>query len=183
MAYFTSGLAQYPIIPGHEWSGEVLAAGAEVRDLKPGDKVVGECTAPCERVACCRRGWYNQCTRRRETGILHLDGGLAEVIAYPAATLHRFEKLSFEEASLCETTVVSLYAIKLAEVTPADGVAVLGPGPIDLQALQAARAYGARQVVMIGGRPGRRELALRWGADAAIDPRSQDLVRETLRFT
>jgi len=174
MAYFTSGLAQYPIIPGHEWSGEVLAVGAEVRDLKPGDKVVGECTAPCERVACCRRGWYNQCTRRRETGILHLDG---------AATLHRFEKLSFEEASLCETTVVSLYAIKLAEVTPADGVAVLGPGPIDLQALQAARAYGARQVVMIGGRPGRRELALRWGADAAIDPRSQDLVRETLRFT
>ena len=105
------------------------------------------------------------------------------MMAYPAATLHRFQKLSFEDASLCETTAVSLYAIKLAEVTPADRVAVLGPGPICLQALQAARAYGARQVVMIGGRPGRRELALRLGADAAIDPRSQDLLRETLRWT
>ena len=168
MFCFTSGLAQYPIIPGHEWSGEVLAAG-EVRDLNPGDRVVGECTVPCGRCAFCRRGWYNQCTDRRETGILHLDGGLAEMMAYPAATLHRFGKLSFEEASLCETTAVSLYAINLAEVTPADRVAVLGPGPIGLQALQAARAHGARQVVMIGGRAG-ASWPCDWGPTRPLIP-------------
>ncbi len=183
MFYFTTGLAHYPIIPGHEWSGEVLAVGDAVHSFAPGDRVVGECTVPCGHCAYCRRGWYNQCPDRRETGILNLNGGFAEKMAYPAATLHKFETLSFEAASLCETTAVSVYAVKLAEVSPADRVAVLGPGPIGLQAMQAARAYGARQVVMIGGRPSRRDLALRLGADAVIDPRTQDLEAETLRVT
>ena len=183
MFYFTSGLAHYPIIPGHEWSGVVNDVGQNVTAFKPGDKVVGECTVACGRCDFCRQGWYNQCTNRRETGILNLDGGFAERMAYPAAFLHRFEKLSFEEAALTETTAVSVYAVKLAETCPADRVAILGPGPIGLQALQAARAYGARQVVMIGGRPSRQELALKLGADAVINPREQDLVEETLRLT
>ena len=169
MFCFTSGLAQYPIISGHGWSGEVLAVGAEVPDLNPGDRVVGEGTVPCGRCALCCRGWCNQCTDRRENGILHLDGGLAEMMAYPAATLRRFGKLSFEEASLCETTALSLYAIKLAEVSSADRVAVLGPGPIGPQARQAARAYGARQVVMIGGRAG-ASWPCDWGPTQPLVP-------------
>jgi threonine dehydrogenase-like Zn-dependent dehydrogenase len=62
-------------------------------------------------------------------------------------------------------------------------VAVLGSGPIGLQAVQAARAYGARQVVVIGGRDSRRALALELGADATIDPRQEDVEQETLRVT
>ncbi|KKK69084.1 hypothetical protein LCGC14_2937590, partial [marine sediment metagenome] len=182
MFYFTSGLAQYPIIPGHEWSGEVMAVGSRVTDFKPGDKVVGECTVACGACEFCRNGWYNQCPQRRETGILNLDGGFAEKMRFPAAFLHKFDELSFEEASMCETTAVSLYAVHLAQICPSDMVAVVGPGPIGLQALQAAKAYGARKVVVIGGRSIRRELALRLGADAVIDP-AQDLVEETLRVT
>ncbi len=183
MFYFTSGMARYPIIPGHEWSGEVLAVGSKVADFRPGDKVVGECTVACGACEFCRNGWYNQCPHRRETGILNLDGGFAEKMRYPAAFLHRFAGLSFEEASMCETTAVSVYAVRLAETRPSDYVAVIGPGPIGLQALQAAKAYGAPKVVVIGGRAVRRELALQLGADAAIDPRQEDLVAATLRVT
>jgi L-iditol 2-dehydrogenase len=183
MFYFTSGLAHYPVIPGHEWSGEVLAVGENVRNVQPGDKVVGECTVACGRCEFCRRGWYNQCPNRRETGILNLGGGFADRMCYPASFLHTFEKLSFEQAALCETTAISVYAVKLVETCPGDRVAVLGSGPIGLQAMQAARAYGARQVVAIGGRDSRRALALELGADAAIDPRQQDVEQETLRIT
>jgi L-iditol 2-dehydrogenase len=183
MFYFTSGLARYPVIPGHEWSGEVLEVGENVRNVQPGDKVVGECTVACGRCEFCRQGWYNQCPNRRETGILDLGGGFADTMCYPASTLHTFENLSFEEAALCETTAISVYAVQLVETGPADRVAVLGSGPIGLQAVQAARAYGARQVVAIGGRESRRALALELGADATIDPRRQDMERETLRVT
>jgi L-iditol 2-dehydrogenase len=183
MFYFTSGLAHYPVIPGHEWSGEVIEVGENVENVAPGDKVVGECTVACGQCGFCRRGWYNQCPNRRETGILNLDGGFADTMCYPASHLHTFEMLSYEEAALCETTAISVYAVKLVETCPADRVAVLGSGPIGLQAMQAAKAYGARQVVVIGGRASRRALALELGADAAIDPRGQDVERDALRVT
>lgn len=183
MFYFTSGLAHYPIILGHEWSAEVLEIGSNVTNVKPGDKVVGECTVACGRCEFCRRGWYNQCPDRRETGILNLDGGFSDRMRYPASYLHKFEKMSFEEAAMVETTAVSVYGTKLVGTGPGDMVAILGPGPIGLEALQAARAYGARRAVMIGGRLNRRELALQLGADAVIDPRSQDIAAETLRLT
>ena len=182
MFYYTSGLAHYPIIPGHEWAGEVLGVGENVTNVKPGDKVVGECTVACGRCEFCRMGWYGQCIDRRETGILHLDGGFAEQMVYPASFLHTFRALSFEEAAMCETTAVAVYAVKLAETSPADYVAILGAGPIGLQAMQAAKAYGARKVVVIGGRPSRRDLALHLGADAAI-PHDCDVTKEVLRVT
>ncbi len=183
MFYFTSGLAHYPIILGHEWSAEVLEVGPDVRNVKPGDKVVGECTVACGECEFCRKGWYNQCPNRQETGILNLDGGFSDRMRYPANFLHRFERMSFEEAAMVETTAVAVYGVKLVGTGPGDYVAILGPGPIGLEALQAAKAYGARKVVVIGGRPNRRELALRLGADAVVDLRSQDLVQETLRLT
>lgn len=183
MFYFTTGLARYPITPGHEWSGEVLAVGESVRSVRPGDKVVGECTVACGRCEYCQKGWYNQCPARRETGILNLDGGYAERMVFPASFLHRFSGLGFEEASLCETTAIAVYAVKLAGTGPADYVAVLGSGPIGLQAVQAARAYGARRVVAIGGRASRRELAVRLGADAALDREAPDLEAQILRHT
>ena len=70
MFYYTSGLAHYPIIPGHEWSGEVLAVGSAVSNVCAGDRVVGECTVACGSCDYCRQGWYNQCPHRRETGII-----------------------------------------------------------------------------------------------------------------
>jgi len=175
MFYYTSGMAHYPIVPGHEWAGEIIGVGDKVRNVGPGDHVVGECTIPCGRCEYCQRGWPNQCTDRFEAGILNLDGAYAEMMAYPACFLHKYEGLSFEEAALCETTGISVYAVHLIEVTPADRVAVLGSGPIGLQAVQAAKAYGARQVVVIGGRESRRELAMALGADLALDRRVADL--------
>ncbi|MCC7355047.1 MAG: zinc-binding dehydrogenase [Anaerolineae bacterium] len=183
MFYFTSGLARWPVIPGHEWSAEVLAVGERVQNVKPGDKVVGECTVACGRCEMCRLGFYNECPNRQETGILNLDGAFADKMYYPASFLHKFEKMSFEEAALVEPTAVAVWGTKLVNVTPADTVAVLGPGPIGLLAMQVARAYGARRIAMVGRRETRLQLAEELGADGVINTRTQDLVQEAKRMT
>jgi 2-desacetyl-2-hydroxyethyl bacteriochlorophyllide A dehydrogenase len=176
MFYFTSGMARWPVILGHEWSAEVVAVGADVTSVKPGDKVVGECTVSCGHCEMCRLGRYNECPNRRETGILNLDGAFADRMYYPASFLHRFEAISYEEAALAEPTAIAVWATKLAAVNPSDCVAVLGPGPIGLLAAQVARAYGARRVVMVGRRPSRLKIAKDLGVDEIIDLREEDLV-------
>ena len=168
MFYFTSGMAQWPVILGHEWSAEVLAVGENVTEVKPGDKVVGECTVSCGHCEMCRLGRYNECPNRRETGILNLDGAFSDRMYYPASFLHQFDKISYEEAALTEPTAVAVWGTKLVEVNPSDTVAVMGPGPIGLLAMQVARAYGARRVVMIGRRASRLKLAEELGADEII---------------
>jgi 2-desacetyl-2-hydroxyethyl bacteriochlorophyllide A dehydrogenase len=183
MFYFTAGMAKWPVTPGHEWSAEVLAVGKNVKNVQPGDKVVGECTVACGQCEMCRLGFYNECPNRRETGILHLDGAFADRMYYPASFLHKFERLSFEEAALVEPTAIAVWGTKLVNVNPSDQVAVIGPGPIGLQALQVARAYGARRVVMIGRRESRLNLAKELGADEVIDVRTQDLAAEARHVT
>lgn len=183
MFYFTSGMAQWPVIPGHEWSAEVLEVGAQVTEVKPGDKVVGECTVSCGHCEMCRLGRYNECPNRRETGILNLDGAFSDRMYYPASFLHRFDGISFEEAALAEPTAIAVWGTKLASVNPSDYVAVMGPGPIGLLAAQVARAYGARRVVMIGRRASRLRIARDLGVDEAIDLREEDLVAAARRVT
>ena len=82
MFYITSGITKLPLIPGHEWSGEVVELGANVSEFSIGDKVTGECSVGCRSCPYCIRGWYNQCPFRTETGLLNRDGGFAEYISF-----------------------------------------------------------------------------------------------------
>jgi len=183
MVYFTSGIAHYPVIPGHEWAGEVVSVGEHVQTLRPGDSVVGECTIACGNCSYCRRGWYNLCPNRRETGILNMNGGFAEYIVMPAPFLHQIGALPFDVASMVETTAIAVYAVHQTSVSPMDRVAVLGTGPVGLQAIQAARAYGAHQVVAIGGRASRRNLAVVNGADEALPSDLTNLASHVVSLT
>jgi threonine dehydrogenase-like Zn-dependent dehydrogenase len=183
MFYFTSGMTRVPITPGHEWAGEVVEVGSEVGGFRPGDLVTGECTVSCMRCDYCRRGWYNQCPNRTETGLLNREGGFAEYMAFPAFFLHKCIGMKPEEAALVEPTGIALYATKLGCVCPRDRVAVMGPGPIGLFAVQTARAYGARQVILVGTRKDRLEVGRRVGADAAVDIRSTNLAEAVRDLT
>ncbi len=172
MFYITSGLAKYPFIPGHEWSGEVVEAGANAKAFfQPGDAVVGECSIGCRKCRRCLSGNYHLCADRSETGLLKQPGGMAELIAYPMHFLHKVNGLSFEDAAFIEPTGIALNPVRKTRVTPADRVAIMGPGPIGLFAVQVAKAYGARQVILVGGREERLQAGLALGADTAIDYR------------
>ena len=82
MFYLTSGMAKLPLIPGHEWSGEVVETGSNVDGFNIGDRVTGECSIGCRSCFYCLRGRYHLCPNRTETGILNRDGALAEYISF-----------------------------------------------------------------------------------------------------
>ena len=183
MFYITSSMTQLPLIPGHEWAGEVVGVGSNVHEFIPGDRVTGECTVSCRSCADCIRGWYNQCQYRTETGLLNRDGGFAEYIVFPKHFLHKCNRMNFDEAAFIEPTGVALYPTKLASVCPQDYVAVMGPGPIGLFAVQTAKAYGARKVILVGTRDDRLEIGRRVGADVTVNVRNQDLIEKVREAT
>jgi L-iditol 2-dehydrogenase len=179
---FPPGRESYGL-SGHEWSGEVIQLGANVAEFQVGDKVTGECSVGCRACEHCLRGWYNQCQFRTETGLLNRDGGFAEKIAFPRHFLHKCNNMEYDEATFIEPTGVGLYTNKLAAVCPQDIVAVMGPGPIGLFAVQTAKAYGARQVILVGTRDNRLEVGRRLGADVTVNVSRENLVEKVRAAT
>jgi 2-desacetyl-2-hydroxyethyl bacteriochlorophyllide A dehydrogenase len=174
MPYLTSGWARYPIVPGHEWVGEVCELGPEVRGFTVGDRVVGECSCGCMRCERCRAGNYHRCAYRTETGILNRAGAFAEYLNFPAMFLHRVpEEISVESACLIEPAAVAYNGVRRAAVSPADDVAIFGDGPIGLLLLMMAKAFGARSVTLVGATPERLEVGARLGADVIVNVREE----------
>jgi 2-desacetyl-2-hydroxyethyl bacteriochlorophyllide A dehydrogenase len=170
MPYYTNGMAAYPVIPGHEWVGEVVEAGPAVTRFRPGDRVVGECSVGCMTCATCLAGDYHRCASRTETGILNRNGGFAETITFPSLFLHHIApSVPLECAAMVEPAAVAFNGVRRAAVSPRDEVAVFGDGPIGLLVAMMARAFGAARVTVVGGTPHRLALARRLGADAVVD--------------
>jgi L-iditol 2-dehydrogenase len=141
-----------PVILGHEFSGEVVETGANVKGWEIGERVVGEPhTKACGFCADCRMGNLHLCVHRRSIG-WGIDGSFAPFLAMPAYLLHRIpDALSLDEAALAEPVAVATRAVLLrSKVEPGDTVVVHGPGPIGLLAAMMAKAGGASQVILFG---------------------------------
>src|SRR4051794_35410491 len=176
LAYFRMGLAQYPIVPGHEWTGTVLEVGRGVAGYAPGDRVVGEVAIGCGVCVRCLAGRRHLCARRTETGIVHRDGAMASRMVFPAAFAHRVE-LAPRSGALVEPTSVALHAVRRGRVA-GERVLVVGAGPIGLLAAQCARAEGAASVVVSDTRPDRLTLAASLGlaSAAGLEGSDRDLI-------
>src|SRR5580765_2171046 len=150
----------YPIVPGHEWSGEVAEVGSDVTTLEPGDRVVGECVV--------------------NNGDDHfgfsISGADAEYFVAKAAWLHRIpEELSFAQGAFVEPFSVAYSAAVAADgIDASDSVAVIGGGPIGLLCALAAAAMGGT-VTLIEPQEHRRALGLKVGARNVLDPGRGDL--------
>jgi L-iditol 2-dehydrogenase len=176
LVYFRTGLARYPIVPGHEWVGEVLHTGSEVTTFKPGDQVVGECPIGCGHCSRCRAGAYHLCAQRTEVGILNRDGAMATRLVYPAKAAHRLDdRIDPRAGALIEPTAVALNGARRGDVDQKT-VLVVGAGPIGLLSAQCARAEGASRTILADTRDDRlefahRHLGLEAHIQAAPDPR------------
>lgn len=155
----------YPIVPGHEWAGEVVEVGSAVEDLRPGDRVVGECVVG---------------PGGRDHFGFSIDGADAELFRARAEWLHTLpDELSYTQGALVEPFSVAYNAVVSAgRVDPSDVVAVLGGGPIGLLCVMAAAASNAT-VVLIEPQEQRRARGLEYGAALALDPASDDLAEPT----
>ena len=141
-----------PVILGHEFTGEIVEIGREVKLLKEGDRVVAEPhTQACGHCYLCRTGNIQICNMKRSPG-WGIDGGMAEYVKMPEKLLHKIpDNMPFDLAAVVEPVANTVHDItERARVEPGDFVAILGPGPIGLLAGMTARAAGAYHVAIIG---------------------------------
>lgn len=172
----------YPFIPGHEWSGEVVAVGPQVTKVKPGDRVAGQAHRGCGFCPNCLAGRYTLCENygKPESGHRHYGfitfGAYAQYAVYSQKSIDPMPpSVSFRAGALVDTAGVALHALELIGVTPGGRLAVIGPGPIGLLAMRLARALGAGQIIAVG-RGSRLQAARRSGADVLVDIEQGDPV-------
>ena len=137
----------YPRIPGHELGVEVLAVGAGVTNVQPGDRCSVEPYINCGHCYTCRRGHTNCCETNKTLGVM-CDGGMCERLVLPARKLHVSKKLSYEQLALVETLAIGCHAVNRGEPKATEHVLVIGAGPIGLSAIEFARLSGAKTIVM-----------------------------------
>jgi len=137
----------YPRIPGHELGVEVVAVGAGVTNVQPGDRCCVEPYINCQQCYSCRRGLTNCCEHHQTLGV-HCDGGLRPLFTVPARKLHPSPRLSHAQNALVETLAIGCHAIDRGGPKPGENVLIIGAGPIGLSALEFAKLSGARVIVM-----------------------------------
>jgi L-iditol 2-dehydrogenase len=159
-----------PVVLGHEFAGQIVEVGPEVEAYKVGDRVVAEPhTKACGKCYLCRTGNIQVCSAKRSPG-WGIDGAFTKFIKMPEKLLHRLpDNVSFEEGAVVEPFANVVHdVLERGRVEAEDFVVVLGPGPIGLMAAMAARAEGAR-AVMIVGTPKDEEMRLKVARELGID--------------
>ena len=181
--WYQDGTADFPMTPGHEWSGYVREVGREVTHLKPGDLVSGETGIGCRNCELCLTGHHNICAKVTETGILGRDGAMRQFHVQAANFVHKHGDIDPDAAALAEPTAVAVYSCKQGAITPHDRVAILGAGSIGLLTVQAARAFGARFVMATSRSAPKLDLARKLGADVAVNARDEDVLERAMEVT
>jgi threonine dehydrogenase-like Zn-dependent dehydrogenase len=177
-----SGPVRLPCICGHEYTGRVVATGAGVRHLRPGDLVASEGMLYCGVCEACRRGQFNQCPDLEMVGFSS-PGAYADLIAVHEKHLWRVNALAdrlgsevdaLERAATVEPIACAFNGIWVSGggMRPGSHVVVYGCGPIGLGAILLCRAAGAASVTAFDVVPERVALARACGADVAYDTRA-----------
>lgn len=156
-------------IPGHEFSGEVIAVGSAVTEFAVGDRVVHEPISYCGSCYPCRKGQNNVCTSLKVTGC-NCDGGWQELYCADQGQWHKIpDGMTWEQAALVEPYTIAAQVCSQGAVQPGDVVLIHGGGPVGLMCCDTAKQLGAT-VIVSEIMAGRLALAKEAGADYAINP-------------
>jgi threonine dehydrogenase-like Zn-dependent dehydrogenase len=161
------------VVEGHEWSGTIVALGAEVDRWSVGDLVVGGPSPRCGRCKRCLEGQPSQCENRERSMSeeVHQDGAFAGYVLVDQRAMHRVpDGLSARAAALAEPLAVSLHGITRGHIREGDSVMVFGAGPIGALSVAALVTRGLGPVTVVEPAPVRKELARRLGAAEVLDP-------------
>lgn len=158
---FSNGTYRFPTIPGHEMAGVV----EEGDPAWVGKRVAVFPLLPCRKCGPCLVGSYAQCEDYGYLGS-RSNGGFAEYVCAPEWNLAPVPNgVSLEEAAMTEPAAVSVHALRRAGVEIGDTVAIYGAGPIGLMLAMWARAWGAREALLIDIDSAKLDFARRLGFD------------------
>ncbi|HRK36128.1 MAG TPA: galactitol-1-phosphate 5-dehydrogenase [Candidatus Hydrogenedentes bacterium] len=146
---FKTGTYRFPLIPGHEFAGEVVAVGEGVDTSLIGTRAAIFPLLPCFRCRPCLIGNYAMCTDYDYLGS-RSNGAFAEYVCAPVwNVLPVHGALSLEEAAMTEPAAVALHALRQGKVAESDHVLIFGAGPIGLLVAMWARALHAASVSIV----------------------------------
>lgn len=178
----THPYVQYPRIIGHEGAGTVVAAGAAVTSLKPGDEVVIEPIQFCGKCYACRSGRHNVCENLKVTGV-HEDGTYQEYMVVDQKQLHLYDPtLTAREAVLAEPYTIGAQAHARGGTREGDYVLVHGAGPIGMITCDLADSLGAICIVSEVNED-RLAMAKEFGARYTINPAQENLLERIMEIT
>lgn len=160
--------ANYPLIPGHEWSGIVEKTGSEEDRHWIGKRVIGSNDVVCLKCDACRSGNWRYCENFEEIGFKR-NGAYAEYVVVPAYGLCELpEHVSFIHGVFCEPLGVALGTLEKAGAKFGDTCLIMGAGSIGLCMLAAAKAMGMQKIVVCASSEKRLKIAKEMGAFATI---------------
>jgi threonine dehydrogenase-like Zn-dependent dehydrogenase len=181
---------EVPVVPGHEFLGEVVALGegaGERYGLQIGDLAVSEQIIPCGQCRFCMRGQYWMCEPHHIYGFKRhsAEGSWAEYMKYPIRALnHKVPPhVKPEHGALIEPLACAIHAVERGNIQLNDVVVIAGMGPIGLCMLQVALLKGPGLLIAADVKQYRLERASRLGADLTLNVREKDVVEEVKRLT
>jgi len=178
---WAQGAVNAPLIPGHEFSGVVVALGEGVDSVAVGDHVSGEGHIVCGSCRNCLAGRKHLCIRTIGLGV-NRDGAFAEYVVMPAGNVWKQPKdLDLDLAAIFDPFGNAVHTA-LSFPLVGEDVLITGAGPIGLMALKVARHAGARYIVITDVQPARLELARAMGADLAIDVSTETIASAQQRL-
>jgi D-arabinitol dehydrogenase (NADP+) len=165
--YFT----EFPVIPGHEFSGVLEEVGKQAKYFKEGDRVTADPNIFCESCYFCKRNLQNHCQNLRVIGVSgsQAQGAFAEYVAVPYKNVFALDKaVSFEQGAFVEPLACIAHGMDMAEIRFGSEVLIVGAGPIGLLLLQSLKAYGGSRVVVLDLDKNKLKIARELGADLAL---------------
>lgn len=185
-----AGYCQPPVIPGHEFVGEVVALGegaAEKYGLALGDLAVSEQIVPCWKCRFCQRGQYWMCQDKHDVyGFRQATfGAMAEYMKFPVGSLNYQVPKSIPayHAAFIEPLACGIHAVERGEIQLDDVVVIAGVGPLGIGMVAAARLKNPRLLIALDMSDARLEIARQCGADLTLNPGETDVIDEVLRLT
>ena len=138
----------FPVTLGHEFSGEIVEVGADVKDFKVGDRVTSETTFyVCNECEYCESKDYNLCNHRKGIGT-QVDGAFTNYVIAREESLHHIpDEVSYQSAAMIEPLACAHHGVSKIQVNSGDVAVVMGPGPIGLLVAQVLKSKGATVVV------------------------------------
>ena len=169
-----TGAYHHPMIPGHEFSGEISLPGSS--SLSPGARVAVLPIIPCGKCDGCQIGPFH-CTHYDFIGSRR-DGGFTEFCPVPAENLFPLpNSLTYEDGAFIEPIAVTLHVVRRSGMTSGARVLVFGAGAIGILTAQWAKILGAREVVVADLRQESLSIARNCGLENAVDPRTEEFSR------
>lgn len=169
-----------PVTMGHEFSGEIVEVGEDVKNFKVGDRAVVEPIFATHG----HQGAYNLDEQMGFLGLAGGGGGFSEYVSVDEKLVFKLpDELSYEQGALVEPSAVALYAVRSSKLKAGDKAAVFGCGPIGLLVIEALKAAGASEIYAVELSPERQQKAEELGA-IIIDPsKIEDTVDEIAKLT